>query len=62
MLGFGALGGLGQIMERKPEDKGEGNEGGALNLSAKVGRRKLDHLSWVGAPSRPLLRKPATVG
>ncbi|RVE75901.1 hypothetical protein OJAV_G00003300 [Oryzias javanicus] len=62
MLGFGALGGLGQIMERKSEDKGEGNEGGALNLSAKVGRRKLDHLSWMGAPSKPLLCKPATVG
>uniref|UniRef100_A0A3Q0S1R1 Zinc finger protein GLIS2 n=1 Tax=Amphilophus citrinellus TaxID=61819 RepID=A0A3Q0S1R1_AMPCI len=39
----------------------EGEEGEALNLSAGVGPRRSDALSWVVVPSRALLLKPAVV-
>uniref|UniRef100_A0A672FNV7 Zinc finger protein GLIS2 n=1 Tax=Salarias fasciatus TaxID=181472 RepID=A0A672FNV7_SALFA len=64
MLGLGALGGLGRAMAHEPEDdeeEEEGDEGEALNLSAQVGRRRRDPLSWVVVPSRALLLKPAVV-
>lgn len=64
MFGLGALGGLGQVARREPEDgeeSEEGEEGEALNLSAGVGPRRSDALSWVVVPSRALLLKPAVV-
>ncbi|XP_069024179.1 zinc finger protein GLIS2-like [Embiotoca jacksoni] len=64
MLGLGALGGLGRVAGKEPEDEEEeeeGEEGEVLNLSAGVGPRRSDPLSWVIVPSRALLLKPAVV-
>ncbi|KAL3996825.1 solute carrier family 41 [Sarotherodon galilaeus] len=64
MFGLGALGGLGQVARREPEDgeeSEEGEDGEVLNLSAGVGARRSDTLSWVVVPSRALLLKPAVV-
>ncbi|XP_005744658.1 zinc finger protein GLIS2-like isoform X1 [Pundamilia nyererei] len=64
MFGLGALGGLGQVVRREPEDgeeSEEGEDGEVLNLSAGVGARQSDALSWVVVPSRALLLKPAVV-
>ncbi|XP_029368325.1 zinc finger protein GLIS2-like [Echeneis naucrates] len=64
MLGLGALGGLGRMagkeIEGEEEDE-EGEEGEVLNLSAAVGPRRGDPLSWVVVPPRALLLKPAVV-
>ncbi|KAM9856631.1 zinc finger protein GLIS2-like [Aulostomus maculatus] len=67
MLGLGALGGLGRMSGKEvegeeEEEEGEGElEGEALNLSAGVGSRRSDPLSWVVVPPRALLLKPAVV-
>ncbi|XP_034543526.1 zinc finger protein GLIS2-like [Notolabrus celidotus] len=64
MLGLGALGGLGRMVQRDMEGKDEeeeGEEGEVLNLSAGVGSRRSDPLSWVVVPQRALLLKPAVV-
>lgn len=67
MLGLGALGGLGGLsrMAEKDtegeEEEEEGEEGEVLNLSAGVGSRQRNPLSWVVVPPRALLLKPAVV-
>lgn len=65
MLGLGALGGLGRMavkdMGCREEEEEEGEEGQVLNLSAGVGSRRNDPLSWVVVPPRALLLKPAVV-
>ena len=64
MVRVGAVGSLGQMTGKEPEDEQEeevGEEGKALNLSAGVGPRQSDLLSWVVLPSRPLFLKPAVV-
>lgn len=67
MLGLGALGGLGGLgrMAGKDtegeEEEEEGEEGEVLNLSAGVGSRQRNPLSWVVVPPRALLLKPAVV-
>lgn len=64
MLGLGALGGLGQIAAKKAGgevEEEEGEEGDVLNLSAGVGHRRNDPLSWVVVPPRALFLKPAVV-
>lgn len=67
MLGLGALGSLGRMAGKEvegedEEEEGEGElEGEVLNLSAGVGPRQSDPLSWVVVPPRALLLKPAVV-
>lgn len=64
MLGLGALGGLGRMAGKETEgeeEEEEGEEGEVLNLSAGVGHRRSDPLSWVVVPPRALLLKPAVV-
>lgn len=64
MLGLGALRGLRQMAEREAggeEEEDDGEEGEVLNLSAGVGSRPSDPLSWVVVPPRALLLKPAVV-
>ncbi|KAM7008688.1 zinc finger protein GLIS2-like isoform 1-T1 [Tautogolabrus adspersus] len=62
MLGLGALGGLGRMegkdMEGEEEEE-EAEEGEVLNLSAGVGPRRGDPLSWMVVPTRALILKPA---
>lgn len=64
MLGLGALRGLGQMagkVTEPEEEEEEGEVGQVLNLSAGVGPRRSDPLSWVVVPPRALLLKPAVV-
>lgn len=64
MLGLGALGGLGRMAVKDMgciEEEEEGEESEVLNLSAGVGSRRSDPLSWVVVPPRALLLKPAVV-
>lgn len=64
MLGLGALRGLRQMAGKETEgeeEEEEGEEGEVLNLSAGVGPRQSDPLSWVVIPPRALLLKPAVV-
>lgn len=64
MLGLGALGALGQMAGKEmegEEEEEEGVDGEVLNLSAEVGPRRSDSLSWVVVPPRALLLKPAVV-
>uniref|UniRef100_UPI0037E9333A zinc finger protein GLIS2-like n=1 Tax=Semicossyphus pulcher TaxID=241346 RepID=UPI0037E9333A len=64
MLGLGALGGLGRMAGKDTEggeENEDGEEGEVLNLSAGVGSRRSDSLSWVVVPPRALLLKPAVV-
>ncbi|KAE8300490.1 Zinc finger protein GLIS2 GLI-similar 2 Neuronal Krueppel-like protein [Larimichthys crocea] len=64
MLGLGALRSLGHMAGKETkgeEEEEEGEEGEVLNLSAGVGPRQGDHLSWVVVPPRALLLKPAVV-
>ncbi|XP_017263735.1 zinc finger protein GLIS2-like [Kryptolebias marmoratus] len=64
VLGLGALGGLGQVLRKEPEDKedeDEGEEGEVLNLSAGLGPRQSDPLSWVVVPSKAFFLKPTAV-
>lgn len=64
MLGLRALRGLGQMAGKETEgeeEEEEGEEGEVLNLSAGVGPRRGDPLSWVVVPPRALLLKPAVV-
>ncbi|KAM6939679.1 zinc finger protein GLIS2-like [Xenentodon cancila] len=64
MMGLRALGGLGQVSGKEPEDEDEEDEGeeeGVLNLSAGVGSRQKDPFSWVVVPSRALFLKPTVV-
>lgn len=64
MLGLGALEALRQVGGKNPGgevEEGEEEEGEVLNLSAGVGHRRNDPLSWVVVPPRALLLKPAVV-
>lgn len=64
MLGLGALRGLrqmaGNVTEADDEEE-EVGDGEVLNLSAAVGPRKSDPLSWMVVPPRALLLKPTVV-
>lgn len=64
MFGLGALRGLQQMAGEEGEGKEEeeeGKEGKVLNLSAGVGQRQSDPLSWEVVPRRALLLKPTVV-
>ncbi|XP_076023433.1 zinc finger protein GLIS2 [Genypterus blacodes] len=68
MLGLGGLTlsrmGRKEVEGETEEEEGEGEqegEGEALNLSAGVGPRRSDPLSWVVFPPRAVLLKPAVV-
>ncbi|XP_041642277.1 zinc finger protein GLIS2-like [Cheilinus undulatus] len=64
MLGLGALGGLGRMAGKDTEgeeEEEEGEEGEVLNLSAGMGPRRSDPLSWVVVPPRALQLKRAVV-
>ena len=64
VLGLGALSGIRHVGGREREEEEEemeGEEGGALNLSAGERSRPHDHLSWVVVPPSALLLKPAVV-
>ncbi|XP_070683776.1 zinc finger protein GLIS2-like [Pempheris klunzingeri] len=61
MLGLGALGQMAGRETEGEDEEEEGEEGEVLNLSAGVGPRRSDSLSWVVVPPRALLLKPAVV-
>ncbi|KAA8595299.1 hypothetical protein FQN60_012434, partial [Etheostoma spectabile] len=64
MLGLGALGGLGRVVRKETEEEEEeeeGEDGEVLNLSAGVGHRPNDPLSWVVVPPKAVLLKPTVV-
>ncbi|XP_013871274.1 zinc finger protein GLIS2 [Austrofundulus limnaeus] len=64
VLGLGGLGSPGQVLRKEPgdrEEEEEGDEGEALNLSAGVGPRQRDPLSWVVVPSKAFFLKRTAV-
>lgn len=65
VLGLGGLGSPRQVLRKEPEDREEeeeeGDEGGVLNLSAGVGPRQRDPLSWVVVPSKGFFLKRTAV-
>ncbi|KAM4611783.1 zinc finger protein GLIS2 [Polymixia lowei] len=66
MLGLGALGlgrvAVGEAEGEEEDEEGDGErEGKALNLSAAVGARRDDPMSWVVVPPGALFLKPAVI-
>lgn len=63
VLGLGGLGGLGQVLRKESEDKGEDEDeaGEVLNLSAGVGPQQRNALSWVVVPSKAFFLQPTAV-